>query len=427
MAKSESTKIEFGYFHDYESEQFAFYRIPKVLFTDEYFRNLSSDAKVLYGLMLDRMALSIRHQWFDEEGKVYIIFTVEQVIQYMNCGRDKAMKTLAELDTKKGIGLIERVKQGFGKPDIIYVKNFILRTSKDVKNNDESEESIQQNREVEEVDLSESEKSTYRGRKNRLQGVGKTDFKRSENTTYRGRKIRTTEVGKTDPNNTNYNYTDISNTDRSNTDLINLSDSSEQQSMDLMEEMELFQMNTALVKRNIEYDCLVQRCRLGEQQQLDEIVALIVETISIERENITISGVKYPYQFVKSRLLLLEESHIEYVLDCLHENTREVKNMKDMEINEKIRYFRKQRGLSQELLAERTGINVNTIRKYEIGIRKPKVEQLKKIADGLEISVIEFLDIEIENEADLIAMLKKISPFFKWDGLLHVLVGEKFL
>lgn len=68
MAKSESTKIEFGYFHDYESEQFAFYRIPKVLFTDEYFRNLSSDAKVLYGLMLDRMALSIRHQWFDEEG-----------------------------------------------------------------------------------------------------------------------------------------------------------------------------------------------------------------------------------------------------------------------------------------------------------------------------------------------------------------------
>ena len=91
--------------------------------------------------------------------------------------------------------------------------------------------------------------------------------------------------------------------------------------------------------------------------------------------------------------------------------------MKDMEINEKIRYFRKQRGISQELLAERTGINVNTIRKYEIGIRKPKVEQLKKIADGL----------EIENEADLIAMLKKISPFFKWDGLLHVLEGEKFL
>ena len=162
----------------------------------------------------------------------------------------------------------------------------------------------------------------------RSQEFGKTEVWKSEKSKSRVRKNRSTEVGKTDPNNTNYNYTDISNTDRSNTDLINLSDSSEQQSMDLMEEMELFQMNTALVKRNIEYDCLVQRCRLGEQQQLDEIVALIVETISIERENITISGVKYPYQFVKSRLLLLEESHIEYVLDCLHENTREVKNIK---------------------------------------------------------------------------------------------------
>ena len=278
MAKSESSKIEFGYFHDYESEQFAFYRIPKVLFTDEYFRNLSSDAKVLYGLMLDRMALSIRNNWVDNEGKVYIIFTLEQVMEYMNCGKDKGVKILAELDTDKGIGLIERVKRGLGKPTIIYVKSFVYRKEKVL------------------------------------------DSAENDN--------RSQEVGKTDPNNTNYNYTDISNTDRSNTDLINLSDSSEQQSMDLMEEMELFQMNTALVKRNIEYDCLVQRCRLGEQQQLDEIVALIVETISIERENITISGVKYPYQFVKSRLLLLEESHIEYVLDCLHENTREVKNIK---------------------------------------------------------------------------------------------------
>lgn len=106
MAKSESTKIEFGYFHDYESEQFAFYRIPKVLFTDEYFRNLSSDAKVLYGLMLDRMALSIRHQWFDEEGKVYIIFTVEQVIQYMNCGRDEETKELCETLEKEMISLM---------------------------------------------------------------------------------------------------------------------------------------------------------------------------------------------------------------------------------------------------------------------------------------------------------------------------------
>ena len=222
-------------------------------------------------------------------------------MEYMNCGKDKGVKILAELDTDKGIGLIERVKRGLGKPTIIYVKSFVYRKEKV-------------------LDLAEND--------NRSQEFGKTEVWSSGKSKSGVRKNRSIEVGKTDPNNTYYNYTDFSNTDRSNTDLINLSDSSEQQSMDLMEEMKLFQMNTALVKRNIEYDCLVQRCRLGEQQQLDEIVALIVETISIERENITISGVKYPYQFVKSRLLLLEESHIEYVLDCLHENTREVKNIK---------------------------------------------------------------------------------------------------
>ena len=123
-SKMAKHNVEFDYFHGYESEQFAFYRIPKVLFTDDYFKDLSSDAKVLYGLMLDRMSLSIKNNWIDEEDRVYIIFTLEQVMQYMNCGKDKGVKILAELDTGKGIGLIERVKRGLGKPAIIYVKVF---------------------------------------------------------------------------------------------------------------------------------------------------------------------------------------------------------------------------------------------------------------------------------------------------------------
>ena len=87
-----------------------------------------------------------------------------------------------------------------------------------------------------------------------------------------------------------------------------------------------------------------------------------------------------------------------------------------VESGKRIKALRKKHGLTQEQLAERAGIHVNTIRKYELGYRKPKIAQLKKIAGGLEISVIEFLDIEIENEADLIAVLKKISPFFKWEA-----------
>ena len=212
--------VEFEYFHDYESEQFAFYRIPKVLFTDEYFHDLSSDAKVLYGLMLDRMALSIKNRWIDEENKVYIIFSLEQVMKYMNCGRDKGMKTLGELDTKKGIGLIERVKQGFGKPDIIYVKSFVMK-KKPESIEPETEGRELQFDEVGTADLSQSEKSTYRGRKNRPTVVDKTDLSWSKKPTYRGREYRSPEVGKTDPNDTYYNNTDLSDNDRNNIHLIN--------------------------------------------------------------------------------------------------------------------------------------------------------------------------------------------------------------
>lgn len=120
-------EVEFEYFHGYEAEQFAFYRIPKLLFTDNYFRGLSSDAKILYGLMLDRMALSVKNRWIDKDDRVYIIFTLEQVMEYLNCGKDKGVKILAELDSDKGIGLIERVKRGLGKPAIIYVKSFLIK------------------------------------------------------------------------------------------------------------------------------------------------------------------------------------------------------------------------------------------------------------------------------------------------------------
>ena len=215
MAKYDVT---FDYFHGYESEQFAFYRIPKVLFTDDYFRNLSSDAKVLYGLMLDRMALSMKNRWIDEENRVYIIFSLEQVMMYMNCGRDKGMKTLAELDTKKGIGLIERVKQGFGKPDVIYVKSFVMKEKPEPVPEPEPEafetegEGLSSD-EVGNADLSRSEKPTCRGRKNRPDEVDKTDLSRSEKPTYRGRESRSPEVGKIDPNYTYYNNTDLTTKD----------------------------------------------------------------------------------------------------------------------------------------------------------------------------------------------------------------------
>ena len=115
------------YFYGDESQQFQYFRIPRLLITSPRFRQLSVEAKLLYGMMLDRMSLSVKNEWYDEDGRVYIYFTLEEICEDMNCGRDKAMKLLAELDTRKGVGLIERIKQGQGKPTKLYVKRFTTR------------------------------------------------------------------------------------------------------------------------------------------------------------------------------------------------------------------------------------------------------------------------------------------------------------
>ena len=115
------------YFYGDESEQFSYYRLPRLLVTGQRFKNLSTDAKLLYGLLLDRMSLSAKHGWYDEQGRVYIYYTLEEIQADMNCGHEKAVKLLAELDASKGFGLIERVKQGQGRPTKIYVKQFTTR------------------------------------------------------------------------------------------------------------------------------------------------------------------------------------------------------------------------------------------------------------------------------------------------------------
>ncbi len=127
---------QFDYFYGIQADTYSFYRIPKILFTDSIFKDLSCEAKILYGLMLDRMSLSIKNKWFDDQGRVYIIFTVMDVREYLGCCRQTAINLLAELDTDKGIGLIEKKRLGFGKANIIYVKNFVTQAEAGKKDSD---------------------------------------------------------------------------------------------------------------------------------------------------------------------------------------------------------------------------------------------------------------------------------------------------
>lgn len=159
------------YFYGDEAEQFTFYRIPKVLFTDPSYRRISSDAKILYGLMLDRMGLSVRNGWLDEYNRVFIFFTLEDALEYLCCGHTKAVSLFGELDKA---GLIERKKQGQGKPTKIYVKNFVrnaeVLTSEKRKSkvpqsgSQDFQKTASNNTEIKDTELSDTEPSIYPAR-----------------------------------------------------------------------------------------------------------------------------------------------------------------------------------------------------------------------------------------------------------------------
>ncbi len=110
------------YLHSVEADHFAFIRVPKILLQNETFQGISAEAKLLYSLLFDRTELSNKNGWKDDQDRVYIIFTVAEIQENLNCGNKKAIQLLDELENKAG--LIERKRQGLGKPNLIYVKSF---------------------------------------------------------------------------------------------------------------------------------------------------------------------------------------------------------------------------------------------------------------------------------------------------------------
>lgn len=180
--------LDFAYFQEQDSEQFTFFRIPKVLFSDDRFRKLSTEAKLLYGIMLDRVSLSKKNGWVDENGNVYIIFTIEEMLEYLKWSRYRIFQLLDELDSKKGIGLIERKRIGVMQPNVIYVKNFASVLNRN-----------RGSPEVCESDFIKSEQSN----------IMKSDSQISLSLTDRFQEVCQSDANNTDISNTEYNDTDI--------------------------------------------------------------------------------------------------------------------------------------------------------------------------------------------------------------------------
>ena len=279
----------YDYHYGMEAEQYAFFRIPKVLMTEPHFRGISTDAKLLYGLMLDRMSLSVKNGWLDDNERVYIYFTLDEVCEQLCCKTDKAVKLFAELDTDKGIGLIERIRQGQGRPARIYVMRFLG---------------------LDEIQTSANAKS--RLRENRSQELGKTEVLTTENPRSALRKNRGQDFGKSEGNNTKKNNTDFSKTDLSIYP-------AQPEPIDVIEEYR------EQVKENIEYDFLIQQYRYDD---LDEIVELMVEVLCTQGDFVKIGRKQMYASLVKERFLKLDSSHIEYVMDCMRDNPSDIRNIK---------------------------------------------------------------------------------------------------
>ena len=153
--------MEFNYYYGAEAEQFSFIRIPKVMLTEEKFSSLSLASKILYGVLLDRMSLSVKNGWLDEEQRVFIIFKIEEIQELLGFSKKKSIEYLGELEA---FGLVEKKRRGLGLPSILYIKSFMTASSENGTS-----------RGVE-IDTSVSEKMGNIFDENEAEGVDETCF-----------------------------------------------------------------------------------------------------------------------------------------------------------------------------------------------------------------------------------------------------------
>ena len=264
MTRQDKREIRmFDYFYGQSGEMFSYFRVPKILFRDIKFKDLSTDAKTLYGILLDRMGLSVKNGWLDEQGRVYIIFPVQEVMDALGCADNKATKLFRELEK---FGLIERKRRGLGKPDLIYVKNF----------------------------------ADPRFRNREKNGSGAADSAQQETAKSRGNK-------------TEWNKTEGSEPDPFSSDA--------ESEPDERTRLEAYFM------QSLEVDLLLRACP-DEEDTIDQIVNLLVDTCSSKRRMLRVAGDDKPAEVVRSRFMKLNADHIRFVLKCLTENTAPVRNMK---------------------------------------------------------------------------------------------------
>ena len=328
MGKSEGELIEmvFNYYYGSEADQFNFIRIPKRLITDPLFADLSLSAKLLYGILLDRMSLSMKNKWLDNENRVYIVYQITEIMENLNVAEKTAIKTLKELED---LGLVEKRRRGLGLPSLLYVKSFIV---------DEWEENSTEN----EKEKSSKNKESSRAGKMYSSRPVEIDSSRTEGSkdprpveSNGSRRVTNERLGTVNMEVQEpqkevalINKTDFSNMDFSDTECnyikSNQIPSDDEMRKDLMSTVRAYE---EVIAENIDYDLLLERYPY-DRELLEGIYNLMIETLMNKSNTTVISSSELPTELVKNRFLKLNSSHIEYVLLSLQGNTTKVNNIK---------------------------------------------------------------------------------------------------
>ena len=260
--------MKYPYFRGLEADRYSFYRVPKALIKVDLFEKMSGDAKLLYAVLLDRMNLSLKNGWQDENGNAYIICTIDEIMDSIRCARQKAVKLLDELEHE--YQLIERRRQGLGKPNLLYVKDLYA-------------------------------------------GLSQSNYWKYENQTSGGLKSELPGVWKSNGSKTDINKTDLIYSAQSGENISGEMREDERYRFYFQDKLEI-----PILEKNFPHD----------REILMEILELIVETVTSRKKFLRICGEEKPKEVVKSRLMKLDSMHIQYVMECLKSNTTQVRNIK---------------------------------------------------------------------------------------------------
>lgn len=361
--------LKFDYYYGVQSEQFSFYRIPRLLIKDQHFKGLSSDAKLLYGLMLDRMALSMKNHWLDNENRAYIIYSISNVMDDINCSKPTCVKIMKELDS---FGLIERKRKGLGKPDIIYVKNFAVLEDSQEQDEESSDfaDTFEENKpvmsnenitsegkqdelpevkdfnfnneayglemvETEEIFKEKEQISPNVGvnsgisKKSELPEVKDFNFWNEKTLTSGGKESLPLEVKNLAPNYNNNNYNNQSYNYINQSYQSNLSSQADQACNDEIDTIGNTDAYIQQIKKNLDYDFyMTNDVAYMDKDLLKELFVIICDVVCTKSETIKISGYVYSCDYVRSKFFRLTSNHVMYVMDCIKNTTTKIANIK---------------------------------------------------------------------------------------------------